>query len=273
LRERPSPPRRGDRAEREIAENPHRHSPVHVPFDGARRRRVYRADLPHEDLEQGELARLQSQAALRPGHLAREEIHHQVTDREPRRFGGCRRPSDERLDAREELGEGERLREVCVRSRASSALVAWSTAKPACFNPIVIKEAILRSSSTTRILMGESYARRGRRRRHHPGRAHPQPGDEARQENGRAAVPGEKLLGLREHPFRVASAERKATQEPTSTPSAAVAATAMNVPMLKYPREARALAAIKLVSPGTGTPADSRATATKRATRPYVTRK
>ncbi|HZN50823.1 MAG TPA: hypothetical protein VFD81_09325, partial [Methylomirabilota bacterium] len=42
LRERASPPRRGDTPERETAENPDRHSPVHASFDAATRRRVYR---------------------------------------------------------------------------------------------------------------------------------------------------------------------------------------------------------------------------------------
>jgi hypothetical protein len=54
---------------------------------------------------------------------------------------------------------------------------------------------------------------------------------------------------------------------------AAIAATTMTRPMSTYPCDARALAAIKLASPGIGTPVDSSATATKSAPRPYVTMK
>jgi len=54
----------------------------------------------------------------------------------------------------------------------------------------------------------------------HPGRAHPQPCDEARKENGRAAVASEKLLRPREHAFRVASDERGTAEESTPAPAA-----------------------------------------------------
>ena len=70
--------------------------------------------LAHEVFEQSELARLKFNLLAAAPHLAREQVHGQVAHRQARRLRGVRRAADERLDARQQFGEGERLCQIIV---------------------------------------------------------------------------------------------------------------------------------------------------------------
>src|ERR1039458_8907113 len=63
--------------------------------------------IAHEVFEQGELARLQLDLLAPALHVAGEQIQGQVTDDEAGGLGGLGRAANERLDARQQLGEGE----------------------------------------------------------------------------------------------------------------------------------------------------------------------
>jgi hypothetical protein len=75
------------------------------------------AGVPHQELEQRELARPQVERRTGARHLARQQIQADVGHGQRGRFGRTRRAPDQRLHARQQLGERERLGEVVVSSR------------------------------------------------------------------------------------------------------------------------------------------------------------
>jgi len=78
------------------------------------------ARMPHQVLEQAELASREVHGPAAAGHLAPDEVHLQVRHLEAGRgLGRCGTPR-QHLDACEQLGEGERLREVVVTAGAQA---------------------------------------------------------------------------------------------------------------------------------------------------------
>ena len=82
------------------------------------RQRLARHDLAlvaHQEFEQLELTNGQVDRPATAQHLARDQIHLEVADREPRRIRHAA-AAHQRTDAGEQFGEGERLDEVVVRA-------------------------------------------------------------------------------------------------------------------------------------------------------------
>src|SRR5436190_15594794 len=79
------------------------------------------AGIPHQILEQRELARTQVEHGAAAGYAARQEIEHQVVHGEGGRLRCPRGTSYQRLDARQELGEGERLGQIIVAAGLEAA--------------------------------------------------------------------------------------------------------------------------------------------------------
>ena len=76
-------------------------------------------------IEQREFTRPQVERLRAALHLARQQVEREIADRQPRRLGGTGGAPDQRLDAREQLGKGERLGQVIVAAglQAPNAIV------------------------------------------------------------------------------------------------------------------------------------------------------
>ena len=79
------------------------------------------AGVAHQVFEQRELARPQVDRLPAARHAPRQQVQHQVVDRQRRRLGRARRAADQRLHAREQLGERERLGQVVVAAGLQAA--------------------------------------------------------------------------------------------------------------------------------------------------------
>ena len=73
-----------------------------------------------EVFQEGEFPRLELDLLAAAHHLAREEIHDQIAESQPGWFRGVGGPADQSLDARQQLGEGERLGQIIVPARLQS---------------------------------------------------------------------------------------------------------------------------------------------------------
>src|SRR5579883_2034506 len=84
---------------------------------------------PHEELEQLLLAGGELDLPSAAGDLPGDQVELQVRDPQHRRLGGARAAPQQRLDAREELGEREGLREIVVAARLEAADAVIDRAK------------------------------------------------------------------------------------------------------------------------------------------------
>ena len=91
----------------------------HVGQD--RRLRDDPAGVAQQVFEQRELARAQLDRLRAALHLARQQVEREVAGRQPGRLGGAGRAADERLHARQQFREGERLGQVVVAARLQAA--------------------------------------------------------------------------------------------------------------------------------------------------------
>ena len=76
--------------------------------------RHHLAGAAHEELEELELARGELDLAPGARHAPRQQVELQVLDLEARRLRCARAPAQQRLDARQQLSERERLGEIVV---------------------------------------------------------------------------------------------------------------------------------------------------------------
>src|SRR5436190_9139553 len=79
------------------------------------------ARVAHQVFEQRELARPQVDTLACARHLPRQQIHHQVAHRQRRRLRRARRAAHQCLDACEQFGKRERLRQVVVAACLQAA--------------------------------------------------------------------------------------------------------------------------------------------------------
>ena len=70
--------------------------------------------MPHQVLEQRELARPQLERPAGALDLARQQIERQIADDQARRLGGAAGAAQQRLQPRQQLRERERLGQVIV---------------------------------------------------------------------------------------------------------------------------------------------------------------
>ena len=75
------------------------------------------AGAPHEEFEQLQLPRRQLDLPAAAGHAPRQQIEVEVSHLERRGIRRARVPAAERLDARQQLRERERLRQIVVAAR------------------------------------------------------------------------------------------------------------------------------------------------------------
>ena len=75
----------------------------------------------HEKLEELELARRELDLAPAAGHPPGDQIELEILDLEARGFAARGAPAQQRLDARQELGERERLGEIVIAPRLEPA--------------------------------------------------------------------------------------------------------------------------------------------------------
>ena len=74
----------------------------------------------HEVFQQRKFARLQFDGFAAAPHFAREQIEREVAGRQACRLGGLGRPPDQRLNARQQFGEGKRLGQVIIAAGLQS---------------------------------------------------------------------------------------------------------------------------------------------------------
>ena len=97
---------------------------VEVVFPDVRQDHRLRDDLAgvaHQVLEQRELARPQIDRLAAARHAARQQVEHQIVDRQRRRLGRARGAAHQRLHAGQQLGERERLGQVVVAAGLQAA--------------------------------------------------------------------------------------------------------------------------------------------------------
>ena len=77
--------------------------------------------MAHQIFQQAELAGLEVDPLPGPLHLAGQQVHLEIADRELRLHRGRAAPAQQGLDPRQELGEGEGLGEIVVGAGAKPA--------------------------------------------------------------------------------------------------------------------------------------------------------